>query len=102
MADSNYKRPKVLLLGNGLLQSFGNTVSWKDMLKEMHCNPHIDKDFCFDGISFPLEVVLRTDDGVDTAIAKPGDKNRTVFDNRKEEFNSGNYEPCGACRPDLK
>lgn len=83
MADSNYKRPKVLLLGNGLLRSFGNTVSWKDMLKEMHCNPHIDKDFCFDGISFPLEVVLRTNDGVDTAIAKPGDKNKTAFDNRE-------------------
>lgn len=61
-------RPKVLLLGNGLLQSFGNTVSWNKLLQDMHCNPRIDKDADLSRVSFPLEIVLRTDDHVDTKI----------------------------------
>ncbi len=70
------KKPQVLLLGNGLLQAFGDTVSWSDLVKQMHINSNVDKDLLFANIPFPLEIVIRTNDNVDTQI-----KDITISDN---------------------
>lgn len=62
------KIPQVLVLGNGLLRSYGDLYSWDKLLKDIHCNEKIDKDMPLDNISYPLEIVLRTDDNVDVVL----------------------------------
>lgn len=59
------ERPRVLLLGNGILKTFlTGGVSWGDLLKQYTKNPKIGSDF-ESKIPFPLQVVARTEDHVD-------------------------------------
>lgn len=63
--ENNY--PKVLLLGNGINRAFSSSgVSNDDFLKKISTDEF--KDFKRENIPFPLEVVIRTNDGVDESV----------------------------------
>ena len=58
----------VLLLGNGIDCAYdSHAVSWMALLKKMTTVKNLPKH---EALPFPLEVVLRTDDHVDEALAK--------------------------------
>lgn len=60
---------QVLLLGNGLLLSYKDGVSWSDLLKRVHKNDNVDVNQNLSNIlPLSLEVVLRTGDDVIPAI----------------------------------
>ena len=70
----------VLLLGNGIDRAYdSHAVSWSELLKKMTTVKDLPKH---DNLPFPLEVVLRTEDHVDEALAK---HNRELYGSVKDE-----------------
>lgn len=62
------KRPKVLLLGNGLNRSFGSE-SWGDILSELSCTSFEEEEKAIiDELTFPLQAIVYTGDNVDEGI----------------------------------
>ena len=69
-----------LLLGNGIDRAYDcYAVSWSELLKKMTMVKDLPKH---DNLPFPLEVVLRTNDHVDEALAK---HNRELYGSVKDE-----------------
>ena len=60
-------RPKVLLLGNGLLQAFGGE-SWNDFLNSIKRRDDLDNDLSKIICPEPLKAILVTGDKVDVAM----------------------------------
>ncbi len=61
------KRPQVLLVGNGLSQSFSsNSINWTELLIEITDNQNIKKEKT--NMPFGLEAVLRTYDNVQSKM----------------------------------
>lgn len=61
-----YKRPQVLLLGNGINRAYAqSSVSWKSLIKNVGESGQWSEDFL---LPMPLEIVLRTQDKIDNSL----------------------------------
>lgn len=61
------KKPKVLLLGNGILQAFGGE-SWNEFLNSINKREDLSKDLSKLNCPEPLKTILVTNDRVDVAM----------------------------------
>lgn len=67
------KRPKILLLGNGINRSFGEGA-WGDLLNEISCTSFDGDKESIRNIPFPLQAMVLTGDNVDEGIDMIADK----------------------------
>lgn len=76
---NTFKKPKILLLGNGINRAFAvGDVSWTELLKAITMNKEVgieldrlknEKNHLIrEIVPLPLEIVLRTDDNVNIAV----------------------------------
>lgn len=63
------ERPKVLLLGNGINRAF-DAEEWDQLLKNMACTAVVEKWDVFNNMSYPLKVVVATEDHVNIEMKK--------------------------------
>lgn len=62
------KRPRVLLLGNGINRAFGNS-SWGDILDKMSCGAYSEKEIKkLKTMPYPLQAVVASADCVDKGV----------------------------------
>lgn len=66
MRHRPYRKPQVLLLGNGIIRAYSNlAMSWKDMLRRIGTDKDIPDEIA---VPMPLEIVVRTGDHVDLVL----------------------------------
>lgn len=64
------ERPKVLFLGNGINLSYTyHSISWIKLMRDITMRDDLSESV-YASVPFPLQVVLRTNDHVDTALKK--------------------------------
>lgn len=80
------KNRKVLFLGNGLCRAYiGDSVSWESIIKKATTNPAIPQNHK-SALPAPLEIVLRTGNGVDEWAKKNSSKLYLPVDDSQTEF----------------
>ncbi len=68
MEETLTRKPQVILLGNGLIRSFGSSAtSWKDLLEKLTTEKYKGK-INPDGFPNTLQIILRTEGNVNNAL----------------------------------
>ncbi len=74
MEETLTRKPQVLLLGNGLIRSFGSSpTSWKDLLEKLTTEKYKGK-INPDGLPNTLQIILRTEGNVNNALKEHKDE----------------------------